>query len=551
MPSSDDRPDSPPPTLPLSAESQSAESVMADYLERSERGESPRASDYIARHPQHADELRSFFENHHWLTESPEASGPSLVGRSIGPYRIESEIARGGMGVVYRATQTGLGRTVALKLISSGILAGSEERVRFRNEAEAAARLQHPGIVPIHDTGTWEGNEYFSMTLVDGPTLESWVRETRQTLDGNASRPYDFRCIAEIVRDIAVAVDYAHCQGIVHRDLKPDNILLDQGVRPMVTDFGLAKWHREGTIVTRTGQVLGTPNYMSPEQAAGFSDGDTRVDVYALGAILYSLLCGRPPHEGPSVAEVLRSVLQDEPVSARHHCRDVPEELETICCKAMRFTPDERYGNACELADDLDRFLAGEDLAAHQSGLVDVVARELHRDQHQVSFLRWGRTLKYLGWIILLAHIAIYGLTIAGMPHSIAYWIPRLIMLASLIAVIRWSRSGNLLPRTAAERPVWSIWLGYLATLGTVNGLLAMDGLDSSALFPIASAMSGFGFIAMAGHVWGGSALLGLGFLLVAVLTAWTPLSAPLWFGAMWWLALQVLGHRYLGDAAT
>lgn len=547
MSSPNDSDDQPPPTLPLTSDSRSAESVMADYLERIEAGESPDPSEYLERHPQHAGELRSFFENHHWLADSPESSGPSLAGRTIGPYRIESEIARGGMGVVYRATQTGLGRTVALKLISSGILAGVEERARFRTEAEAAARLQHPGIVPIHDTGTWEGNEYFSMTLVDGPTLETWVQETKEALSQSTPRQRDFRCLAETVRDIARAVAYAHRQGIVHRDLKPDNILLDDGIRPLVTDFGLAKWHREGTVVTRTGQVLGTPNYMSPEQAAGFSDGDAHVDIYALGAILYSLMCGRPPHEGPSVAEVLRSVLQDEPVAARRVCKTVPPEMETICSKAMRFTPGERYATADEMADDLDRYLSGENLEAHQSGLVDVVARELHRDQHQVTFLRWGPTLKLIGTIILVAHVGIYGLLQLGLPDWAAYWIPRLTMLLSIIAVIHWSRSGNLLPRTTAERPVWSIWLGYLATLATTNVLLTIGGIDASALFPVASAMSGFGFIAMAGHIWGGSAVLGGAFLGVAVLTAWTPTTAPLWFGAMWFISLQTLGHRYAG----
>jgi len=355
--------------------------------------------------------------------------------------------------------------------------------------------------------------------------------------------------LAETLREISQAVEYAHQQGVVHRDLKPENILLNDCGRPMVTDFGLAKWHRDGTIITRTGQVLGTPNYMSPEQAAGFNDGDKRVDVYALGAMLYALLVGRPPHDGPSVAEVLRSVLQDEPVGLRVLCKEVPPELDAICSKALRFTPEERYQTAGEMADDLDRYLRGDELIAHHSGLVDVVTREFHRDQHQETFQHWGRVLLWMGNVILVTHLAIFALSRLETPNWLAYWTPRLIMLGSLFFMIRWSRDGYVLPRTVAERPIWSIWIGYLATLGTMNGLLVFSGQDQTLLFPIASALSGFGFIAMAGHVWGGSAVLGIGFLMVTVLTRVMPASAPLWFGGMWFLAMQTLGRRYAKKA--
>ncbi len=508
---------------------------MAEYLERIERGETPDPAQYLRDYPQQAAELRSFFRNHHWLREAPSPQAMSLDGVQIGPYELECEIARGGMGVVYRARQQGLERPVALKLISSGVLAGEEERRRFRIEAEAAARLHHPGIIAIHEIGSWQGYEYFSMTLVDGPTLQSRV------VNGH----FDDDEAARMVRDVAHAVAYAHRAGIVHRDLKPDNVLVSEDGRPLVTDFGLAKWHREGTTITRTGQVLGTPHYMSPEQACGRGDGDMATDIYSLGAILYALLTGRPPHSGGSAAEVLRSVLQDEPESPRQIRREIPLDLEHICLKAIRYEPCDRYESAEALAEDLDRYLSGETIHAAGSGLLDRMAREIRRDQHQNYFEAWGRTLVRIGVIIFVAHVLIFVLSQSAMPNWIACSAPRATMLVAIFATIYHARDGAVLPRTVAERPVWSIWLGYLATLGVMNLLLWIGGADQGALIPIASALSGFGFIAMAGHVWGGSALYGLGFLVVSIVTTIFVTAAPLLFGTMWLVGLIGLAGHY------
>lgn len=525
----------PPDDLP-DGEEISLETVMADYLQRLESGATPNPAQYLNTYPEFADELRSFFQNHHWLGDAPAAVGDSLVGSRIGPYKIEAEIARGGMGVVYRARQKGLERPVALKLISSGVLAGAEERKRFRIEAEAAARLQHPGIIAIHETGSWKGYEYFSMTLVEGPTLQKRIDQGR----------FDDREAARFVRDVARAVAYAHREGIIHRDLKPENVLVDAENRVFVTDFGLAKWHRdEGTMITRTGQVLGTPHYMSPEQACGRGDSEATTDIYSLGAILYALLAGRPPHRGSSPAEVLRSVLQDEPEPPRQVRRDVPQDLENICLKAMRYDPAERYESATALADDLDRYLAGETTSAAGSGLLDRMAREIRRDQHQNYFEDWGRTLLRMGVIIFVAHVAIFLLAAFDMPHWLAYWAPRATMLACIFAAIHHAREGALLPRTVAERPVWSIWLGYLAALAVMNVVLLLEKREQWELFPVASALSGFGFIAMAGHVWGGSALFGFGFLMVALLTTFFSNVAPLLFGTMWLISLIGLANHY------
>ncbi|QDT03725.1 Serine/threonine-protein kinase PrkC [Rubripirellula lacrimiformis] len=511
------------------------ESVMADYLERTERGETPDPEAYLRAYPQFADDLGSFFRNHQWFGDSSSLAPPSLAGKRVGPYEIESEIARGGMGVVYRARQQGLDRPVALKLISTGVLASREERRRFRIEAEAAARLHHPGIIAIHEIGSWEGYEYFSMTLVDGPTLQQQVE----------SDHFDDHNAAKVVHDIARAVAYAHRCGIVHRDLKPDNILISEDGRPLITDFGLAKWHREGTMLTRTGQVLGTPNYMSPEQACGRGDGDVANDIYSLGAILYAMLTGRPPHAGTCAAEVLRSVLQDEPEAPRHYRRDVSVVLEKICLKAIRFEPQQRYATADALADDLDKYLTGETTSAEGSGLIDLVAREIRRDQHQSHFVDWGRTLVKLGATIFAFHVAMFAMDLCELPNSISFWTPRLLMLVGILVIILRARGGGITPRTVAERPVYSIWIGYLAALSVMNVLILSGKIDEANLFPIAAVLSGFGFIAMSGHIWGGAAILGAVFLGAAMLAAFSPLYAPLIFGTTWLVSLCVLGHHY------
>ncbi|MGI9471697.1 MAG: serine/threonine-protein kinase, partial [Rubripirellula sp.] len=383
--------------------------------------------------------------------------------------------------------------------------------------------------------GTWQGYEYFSMTLIEGPTLQKQVEDPG----------FDDHESARLVRDVAIAVEYAHQAGIVHRDLKPENILISEQGRPLVADFGLAKWHREGTMITRTGQVLGTPNYMSPEQACGRGESGVASDIYSLGAVLYAMLTGQPPHTGTSPAEVLRSVLQDEPVAPKLIRRDVAPDLEKICLKAIRYEPESRYESAQALADDLDRYLAGEPAHAAGSGLLDRFAREIRRDQHQSHFEDWGKALVRIAYIILIMHVVMFALDHWQYPSWASFWLPRSMMMLAIIVAVYHARDGALLPRSVAERPVWSIWFAYLMTLGVMNAVSYLSGQPPGALFPIAAALSGFGFVAMAGHVWGGSAIFGLGFFVVAIISTLFIAQAPLYLGVMWFVSLLALARHY------
>lgn len=288
----------------------------------------------------------------HTRTIDPAAG---LRVRYFGDYELLEEIARGGMGVVYKARQVSLNRPVALKMILAGQLATEPEIRRFRTEAEAAANLQHPNIVAIHEVGEHEGRQYFSMDLVEGSALSDLGRD----------RSISPRRAAGYVKTVAAAVHFAHQRGTLHRDLKPANILIDESDQPRITDFGLAKQLGRDHNLTEEGTIMGSPSYMAPEQAAGrLADVGPVSDVYALGAVLYELLTGQPPFLAPTPLATLRKVLEDAPVAPRVLNPDVPVDLETICLKCLEKRPVDRYGSAQAVVDDLGRFLDQEPIHA-------------------------------------------------------------------------------------------------------------------------------------------------------------------------------------------
>lgn len=373
--------------------------MIADYLAALEEGRAPSRAELVARHPELAAELEEFFNDYEQFRraarelhagaahtanpadtptvgrETPAPADPVRV-RYFGDYELLGEIARGGMGVVYQARQVTLGRNVAVKMILSGQLATPADVERFRAEAQAAANLQHPHIVAIHEVGEHQGQHYFSMELVEGCNLAELVRES--TLPAARAARY--------VRTVAEAIHYAHGRGVVHRDLKPSNVLIDSSDRPRITDFGLAMRSEERAALTTTGQVLGTPSYMPPEQAAGRREQiGPASDVYSLGAILYELVTGRPPFRAETPLDTILQVLEVEPASPRLLNPAVSRDLETIILKCLDKEPARRYITAQALADDLGAYLEGRPIAARPPSAVDRAGRWLRRQRRSVA----------------------------------------------------------------------------------------------------------------------------------------------------------------------
>ncbi|MFN4260815.1 MAG: protein kinase domain-containing protein [Gemmataceae bacterium] len=386
---------------PLSREQQ-LERILHAYLQAVDRGESPDRQEILAAHPDLRDELAEYFADASKLEriadslrtanyggDSMEAS-PSLgTIRYFGDYELLEEIARGGMGVVYRAKQVSLNRIVALKMILKGEFASEADVRRFRQEAEAAANLDHPNIVPIYEVGEHEGQQYFSMKLIETAPF------SRDPKGSAAPR------LAKVAR----AVHHAHQRGILHRDLKPSNILIDANGEPHVADFGLAKKVEGGEDATKSGAIVGTPAYMAPEQARAEKSLTTAVDVYSLGAILYEWLTGRPPFRGNDALSTLMQVANDEPARPRSLNATIDRDLETICLKCLEKDPAKRYASAAALADDLDRWQRGEPITARRSGRLE-------------RTWRWCRRNPLMTAALMLAAVGL-GLSgfIAGQSH--------------------------------------------------------------------------------------------------------------------------------------
>ena len=339
--------------------------LLDDYLARLQAGEVPDREKLLREHPDLASALEVLETLEDVAPSPPVGAAPSEnetpdasstlgeLPRPFGQYELLGEIGRGGMGVVYKARQAGLDRSVAIKMILASHLASPEHVRRFQAEAKAAARVQHSGIVHIHDVGQLHGQHYFAMEYIEGESLAQRIAE----------KPLDLKSAVRLLATVARAVEHLHQQGIVHRDLKPPNILLDTAGEPCLTDFGLAKVFAPDSEITATGVIAGSPPYMAPEQAAGRSrDVGPATDIYSLGAILFELLTGQPPFRRDNPLDTLMEVLSREPMLPRRLNPRVPRELELICLKCLAKSPADRYSSAGALADDLESFARGEAL---------------------------------------------------------------------------------------------------------------------------------------------------------------------------------------------
>src|SRR5438105_13763504 len=279
----------------------------------------------------------------------------------LGDYELLQEVGRGGQGVVFRARQKSLNRIVAVKVIGLGQWATKEHLKRFRLEAEAAASLDHPSIVPIYEVGERDGQCYFSMKFVEGGQLDEVVKHT----------PLSIRQAVELIAKVARTVQYAHEHGILHRDIKPGNILLDTKGEPQLTDFGLARLVEAESTITRTREALGTPSYMAPEQAAGeYTKLSNATDVYGLGAVLYQLLTDHPPFAGGTTYETIKLLLDTEPRQPRLLNPKIDRDLSTICLKCLEKDPKRRYASELALAEDLEHWLKHEPILARHTGII-------------------------------------------------------------------------------------------------------------------------------------------------------------------------------------
>lgn len=400
--------------------------ILDDFVDRLQRGEAVAAEEILRAHPESADQLRGYLDSLQFLQRAVPQLGilnsdRLSAGREedcrLGEFKIVRELGRGGMGVVYEAMQVTLGRRVALKVLPFAAVLNQDQLARFTLEAQAAARLHHPHIVPVYSVGCDRGVHYYSMQFVDGQSLDAMIEELRRSARGDciAKAPATasdtakcfptahstrdrefFLSVAKLGAQVADALQHAHDGGIVHRDIKPSNILIDRAGEPWVTDFGLARCRGDASL-TSTGTVIGSVRYMSPEQALGRTRRvDQRTDVYSLGITLYELLTLRKAFDAGDQQQFLRQIEQEEPPPPRRINPAVPTDLETIVLKAISKQRSDRYRTARELADDLRRFAAGQPIRARRPSWSDRISKWAGRH----------RSLVALSFVFLIAALA-------------------------------------------------------------------------------------------------------------------------------------------------
>jgi eukaryotic-like serine/threonine-protein kinase len=516
------------------------DAAATEYFQARERGERIDREAFLQKYSAIADDLSAVFSAGDLLDDvlpsvqaASQAEGPPVA---LGDLEFGEEIGRGGMGVVYRATQRSLGRAVAVKRIHLSDATAPQDVERFRFEARAAAKLSHPNILPVLTFVETPDEVMMVMPFIAGGDL-------RQRLE---SGPLSPRAAACVMIDVARGVAYAHAHGIIHRDIKPGNIILCDDGRAVVADFGLARSLEVDSGLTHTGQVLGTPSFMSPEQACSGAVGPA-ADVYALGATLYALVVGKPPFQADSPIATMQLVCDHTPVRPRLLNPHVPADLEAVIMKCLSKGPADRYAAAAELADDLQRFLDGAPVRAEPPSLWRRVQIAFGQRRNRERFEHWSGPLVRIGALVFVVHLL---LEIAAV-FSTGWLIPRLAGRGVILLLLaRWLYvwRGELGPLNPFERSVWSLWSGYLLALPFADiGLAALDRSRGEAA-AVECLLAGVGFIATGGFSWGGCYVAGFLFLLLSIPAWFVSTGADLAFGAFWLLTLLALSRYGASD---
>jgi len=470
------------------------------------------------------------------IVQSPTDIRPAIqLPCRMGDYEFLEELGRGGMGVVYKARQVGLNRIVALKMLLRGRFSSTVDQARFRAEAEAIAQLDHPNIVPVYDVGQLEGHVYFSMKFVEGQTLQQLL----------ANGPIDPREAARLLAIVSRAIDFAHRRGVLHRDLKPSNILIDAEGQPHVNDFGLAKQLSAGESLTRSGAVIGTPAYMSPEQAAG-NRGQVgpASDVHSLGSILYHSIAGQPPFTGGSPVDVVLRVLEQEVPLARTVNPRVNRELEMVATRCLQKPSDLRYQSAGELASDLGAWLADEPVSA-RTGRMSQIRALIFRETHHASLLEnWDLLWMWHSFVLLVACVLTNLLYWCGVESRWAYFLMWTVGLGAWASVF-WILRRRMGPVTFVERQIARVWAGSMISIALLFPLEAMMEFPVLKLSPLLGVSSGGVFLVKAAMLSGSFYFQASALFACAFAMARWPDYAHLIFGVVASMCFLLPGWKY------
>jgi eukaryotic-like serine/threonine-protein kinase len=481
--------------------------LLADLTDRMQRGEQVDFAKVCKDHPQFAEDLQMLWGTaqvvHAVGGSRSQADSPPLsefdsgfnkltLPAQFGEYVLIEEIGRGGMGIVFRANQPRLNRDVAIKMILKDRLASETDRQRFKAEAEATARLEHPGIVPVYEVGEMDGLPYFTMQLIRGETLGSKI----------VNGPLPQRQVCRMLIDVCRAVQFAHDHGILHRDIKPSNILIDEQDRVRLSDFGLAKMSGHAESLTHTGVVVGTPSYMSPEQASGRVKLGPATDIYSIGAVLYHALTGQPPFTAKSPVELALKVLEQDPVAPRVLSPRIDRDLEMITVRCLQKPPDLRYSTAAALADDLEAFMRDEPVMARSGQFAQVIARFFRETHHAPVLENWGLLWMWHSLILLIACVLTEMIQWSGThqrwPYA-ALWTVGL----SAWAIVFWMLRRRMGPVTFVERQIAHVWGASLIAIILLTPLEWWLELEPLTLSPLLAIISGMVFLIKAGILSG------------------------------------------------